>query len=59
LVTHHHAIGKNARDARLAAAMERHSIANLLTFNEPDFKRFTPIQIIDPVEIVAGKLTTP
>ena len=59
LVTQHQAIGKNAYDARLAAAMERHSIANLLTFNGPDFKRFTLIRILDPVEIVAGKLPTP
>jgi predicted nucleic acid-binding protein len=58
LVTQHQAIGKNAHDARLAAAMERHSIANLLTFNGADFKRFPSIQILDPAEIVAGKLPT-
>jgi predicted nucleic acid-binding protein len=58
LVTQHQAIGKNAHDARLAAAMERHSIANLLTFNGADFKRFSSIQILDPAEIVAGKLPT-
>ncbi len=59
LVTQHQAIGKNAHDARLAAAMERHSIANLLTFNGADFKRFLSIQILDPAEIVAGKSPTP
>jgi hypothetical protein len=38
--------------------MERHSITLLLTFNVGDFKRFSPIQILDPQEIVAGNLPT-
>lgn len=34
-------IGKNAHDARLVAAMQRHSITDILTFNGKDFQRFT------------------
>ena len=56
LVTLHQVIGRNAHDARLAAAMQRHSITQLLTFNVGDFKRFSPIQILDPQEIVDGKV---
>lgn len=59
LVTLQQVIGKNAHDARLAAAMLRHSITLLLTFNVGDFKRFSPIQVLDPQEIVAGKLPAP
>ena len=59
LVTRHQVFGKNAHDARLAAAMERHSVNLLLTFNVGDFKRFSPIQMLDPLEVVAGKLPTP
>lgn len=41
--------GKPAHDARLIAAMKRHEIRHLLTFNGKDFKRYTPdIEIIDP-----------
>ena len=38
-------------DARLVAAMIVHGIPNLLTFNLPDFKRFTEITVISPEEV--------
>jgi predicted nucleic acid-binding protein len=53
LVTVHQVSGKGAHDARLVAAMQRHSIANLVTFNEADFKRF-PINVLTPRSILAG-----
>lgn len=53
LVTVHQVSGKGAHDARLVAAMQRHSIANLVTFNEADFKRF-PINVLTPQSILSG-----
>lgn len=53
LVTVHQVSGKGAHDGRLVAAMQRHSIANLVTFNETDFKRF-PINVLTPQSILAG-----
>ena len=44
--------GKQAHDARLVAAMHRHGLTHLLTFNIADFKRFSGITILDP-EVVA------
>ncbi len=44
--------GKSAHDARLVAAMKRHNIEHILTFNEGDFQRFSEIIIHVP-----GKLT--
>ena len=40
--------GKNAHDARLVAAMQRHGIASIVTFNIDDFRRYPGIAIIDP-----------
>jgi predicted nucleic acid-binding protein len=48
--------GKTAHDARLVAAMQRHGLTQLLTFNKPDFARFTSIQVFTPTEIIAGQL---
>lgn len=48
--------GKLAHDARLVAAMKRHGLANLLTFNRSDFARFTDINVFTPADILAGKL---
>src|SRR3972149_8573180 len=40
LVLQHDVKGKNAHDARLVAAMRRHNLANLLTFNVAAFQRY-------------------
>jgi predicted nucleic acid-binding protein len=56
LIAAHRVRGKNAHDARLVAAMLRHGIGCLLTFNTPDFARFTTIAVYSPTEIVAGRL---
>ena len=48
LVAIHHVSGKNVHDARLVAAMIRHQITHLLTFNTKDFKRFSEITVVDP-----------
>src|SRR3989442_2982935 len=43
LVVTHSALGKNAHDARLVAAMLVHGLTHLLTFNVADFIRFPGI----------------
>lgn len=47
LIRLHKVIGKSAHDARLVAAMQRHNISHLLTFNVADFKRYPGIELID------------
>jgi predicted nucleic acid-binding protein len=51
LVKSHQVIGKQAHDARIAAAMIAHQVTNLLTFNTADFKRFSGIAATDPKDI--------
>lgn len=57
LVEFHDVKGKNAHDARLVAAMQRHNLTHLLTFNQSDFTRFTNINALTPSDINAGKLS--
>jgi predicted nucleic acid-binding protein len=52
LVIQHTVIGRNAHDARIAAAMKVHGITHLLTFNGDDFKRFQGITVVAPDEVV-------
>ena len=59
LVLTHAVQGKPAHDARLVAAMLRHGVTHLLTFNTVDFKRFTDIVAISPEDVVAGRVTLP
>jgi predicted nucleic acid-binding protein len=56
LVATHSIQGKLAHDARIAAAMFRHGLPNLLTFNKPDFERFTGIEVFTPAQILAGEM---
>lgn len=56
LVVDHAVKGKTAHDARLVAAMQRHGLLNLLTFNKPDFTRFAGISVFTPADIVAGQM---
>lgn len=46
--------GKPTHDARLAAAMQRHGVTHLLTFNGADFDRFSFLTAWDPTAVVAG-----
>ncbi len=43
----HDVRGKVVHDSRLVAAMQRHGLTHLLTFNGEHFKRFTGITVID------------
>ena len=54
LVTRYAVKGKPAHDARLVAAMIRHSITHLLTYNTSDFKRYPEITALSPVSILDG-----
>lgn len=56
LVQSYSVVGKNAHDTRLVAAMQRHSIVHLLTFNTSDFARFTSITANTPQDILGGRL---
>jgi predicted nucleic acid-binding protein len=42
--------GKTAHDARLMAAMNRHSVETILTFNDRDFKRYDGIIVLTPAQ---------
>lgn len=57
LVSSHGVRGKQAHDARIAAAMQRHSVTHLLTFNTTDFARFSFVTAVSPVSILAGSIT--
>jgi predicted nucleic acid-binding protein len=44
--------GVQAHDARLVAFMLSHGVANLLTLNEGDFKRYMAIEVFTPASIL-------
>lgn len=47
--------GKQAHDARLAAAMQRHGVSHLLTFNSSDFARYSFVTALSPPDVVSGE----
>lgn len=55
LVTDYAVVGKLAHDTRLVAAMQRHGVTDILTFNKPDFVRFTGIRVFTPADVLAGQ----
>jgi predicted nucleic acid-binding protein len=48
LVLDHDVKGKQVHDARLVAAMLRHGLLHLLTFNSADFARYSEIAVVEP-----------
>jgi predicted nucleic acid-binding protein len=48
LVRVHRVQGVKVHEARLVAVMQVHSVNTLLTFNAPDFARFTGVTAIHP-----------
>lgn len=50
-VTAYEVKGKSAHDARLVAAMTRHGIRHILTFNVRDFSRYPDIVVMDPNDL--------
>lgn len=55
VVFDHNVKGKQVHDARLVAAMLRHGISHLLTFNATHFVRYGEIVVVEPEQ--AGALT--
>ena len=51
LVVQHAVRGKQAHDARLAAAAQRHLITHVLTFNTTDFLRYPFLTAASPPDI--------
>lgn len=51
LIIGHKVIGVKVHDAKLVASMVVHRIDKLLTFNTKDFKRYSEIEAIDPVNV--------
>lgn len=56
LVANNDVRGKNAHDARLVAAMKRHGLSNLLSFNKHDFTRFAAINVFTPAEVLGAQI---
>ena len=54
LVIKHRVQRKGAHDARLVAAMYRHGLTHILTFNAADFKRYPGITVLDPEQTVTA-----
>lgn len=58
-VTQHSVAGKQAHDARIAAAMKAHGITHLLTFNGNDFKRYQEITAVAPKDFISQQQPNP
>jgi predicted nucleic acid-binding protein len=56
LVSAHGVKGKQAHDARLAAAIQRHAVTHLLTFNISDFTRYSFVTAMTPDAIASGSI---
>lgn len=59
LVESYRVQGKPTHDARLVAAMLRHGVNHLLTFNTSDFARYTEITAVHPDQVVSGAALGP
>jgi len=59
LVARYQVKGKVSHDTRLVAAMQKHDISHVLTFNIADFKRFSEVTAIAPDAIVEGAVSLP
>ena len=56
LVSKYSVLGKKGHDARIVAAMQRHGVSHLLTFNCDDFRRYAEIVAVVPDDAVAGAI---
>ena len=50
LVASRKILGKRAHDARLVAAMQRHGVTCIMTFNIADFQRYAGMKVFDPTK---------
>jgi predicted nucleic acid-binding protein len=51
LVTKHNVRGVKAHDVRLAAAMLKHDLSHVLTFDPTVFRRFEQITVLNPKQV--------
>jgi len=51
LVSRYDVKGKNTHDARIAAAMLRHGVTHILTFDSAGFRRFSEISVVAPDDL--------
>lgn len=58
LVVSHAVSGLETHDARIVAAMLTHGIAQILTFNEEDFRRYKEIMVVRPQSILSARGAT-
>jgi predicted nucleic acid-binding protein len=54
LVSTYDVKGKPSHDARLVAAMERHGLTEIMTFNKADFAKFPAIRAMSPADVSTG-----
>lgn len=52
LVGTHGVKGRSTYDARLVACMKAHNVTHILTFNAPDFARYSGITVLSPQTVV-------
>lgn len=57
LVVDHQILGKPTHDARLVAAMLRHGLTHILTFNLADFEWYSGIEVVSPEAVAKGLWT--
>ncbi len=48
--------GKNGHDARLVAAMVRHGVSHLITFNTSDFEKYPMIKAVTPNNVISNPI---
>ncbi len=53
IIVDYRVMGKKAHDARIVAAMARHGVSHLLTFNTRDFARYSAITVVAPIDLVS------
>jgi predicted nucleic acid-binding protein len=51
IVKQYQVSGKSAHDARLVAVMQAHSVGRIVTFNAEDFKKYTSLEVVDPLTL--------
>jgi|SRR5215831_1576602 len=51
LVVSHSLVGLAVHDAKIVASMHVHSVTNLLTLNDADFKRYASINVVSPNDL--------
>lgn len=59
LVAQYQVCGKNAHDARLAAAMMVHGLSRILTFNVGDFQRYPTLTVLEPLQVLTARSPNP